>query len=372
MQLSEIKVSNFRNHKQIAISFTDRITVLTGENGAGKTSLLEAISILGSARSFRSGKIVDLIKHGTERSVIEGLVRCELYENSIRAELKPTRKAMTLNGKKLHQVRDLMHVMPFVIFSPADHRIVEGDASDRRLFLNKAVSQWDFNYADDLRGFQRVLLQRNRILKENKGNFGVLHQVSKSLSPWDEQFIHYSIALTKSRTRYLQEFENVYVVCYKTLANKSNLVGIKYISSLFENPGKDTENKEEIIKEKLQESLKEDMLRGSTNIGPHRDEISLTIDGNQAKFYSSQGEKKTIALALRLAEVDLIQRQHKKAPMLLVDDVSSELDCNRRQALIGLLREGDSQVLITATELPMDLLDGMDLPFDHFDLTGEI
>lgn len=369
MQLSEIKVSNFRNHQHIAIAFKDRITVLTGENGAGKTSLLEAISILGSARSFRGGKIIDLIKHGTEQSVIEGLVRCELYENSIRAELKSTRKALLLNGKKLRQVRDVMSIMPFVIFSPADHRIVEGDASDRRTFLNKAVSQWDFTYADDLRSFQRVLLQRNRILKQNKGNLGAIRRISTNLSPWDEQFIHFSKLLIEARAKYISEFESIYASCYKTLAKKDNIAGINYLPTLLKNLGKDVENKEEIIKEKLQESLKEDILRGSTSIGPHKDEISLTIDGNQAKFYGSQGEKRTVALALRLAEVELIQRQHKKAPMLLVDDVSSELDSNRRQALVELLRKGNSQVLITATELPMDLLDGIDLPFDHFDLS---
>lgn len=374
MQLSEIKVSNFRNHERISISFKDRITVVTGENGTGKTSLLEAISILGSARSFRGGRIIDLIKHGTEQSIIEGLVRCELYENSIRAELKSSRKALLLNGKKLRQVRDVMSIMPFVIFSPADHRIVEGDSSDRRSFLNKAVSQWDFTYADDLRSFQRVLLQRNRILKENKGNLGAAQRISTALSPWDEQFIHYSKVLSATRSQYLDEFEPIYSERYRQLANRDNLAGIKYLDSFDAESRKDSETTEEIIKDKLQDSLKEDILRGSTSIGPHKDEISLTIDGNQAKFYGSQGEKRTIALALRLAEVDLIQRQHDKAPMLLVDDVSSELDSGRRQALVELLRKGESQVLITATELPMDLLDGIDLPFDHFDLSrsGEV
>lgn len=369
MQLSEIHIHNFRNHHNVKFTFSDRITVFTGANGAGKTSLLEAISVLGSARSFRGGKLLDLIKRGTNTSVVEGFVTAGSFQNSIRAEISARKRMMLLNGKKLRQARELMAVMPFVIFSPADHRIVEGDASDRRVFLNKAVSLWNFSYADLLKDFHRILLQRNRILKENRGNLGGIRRIESSLSPWDKQFIHIAKQILETRIEYLRAFTPLFENQYQGLAKNRAPAGLSYIETLAAHAEKVIDNKEELMKEQLQATLKEDILRGSTSIGPHKDDISLTIDGNQAKFYGSQGEKRTVALALRLAEVELIRVKHRVAPMLLVDDVSSELDLSRRHALVELLRNGDSQVLITATELPVDLLEGIDHPFDHYDLS---
>ena len=344
------------------------ITVLTGANGVGKTSILEAISILGSLRSFRPGKNQDFIRNGSEASKIEAHVENDGLQDTIAVEIDSKRKRVTLNKKAISKRRHTLKILPYIIFSPNDHRIVDGDPSDRRQFINRAISAVDFDYADTLQAFQKVLLHRNRFLKRHRECFLDVENMGKELEVWDEQFIKLAVELIYRRNSYLQILIPELNQYYASISGNIHKLDIGYHCCGLPSEEGILQNIEEFLSHSLKESLQKDILRGSTSIGPHRDEFQFSIDGNQVRFFGSQGEKRSVVLALRLAEVRVFQNTLNREPILLIDDISSELDRTRRQALVDLLKRGNSQVLMTATELPVDLLNDVQHTFSHWDL----
>lgn len=371
MAIHSLTVRNFRIHRELKIPFGSGITVLTGPNGSGKTSILEALSLLSSAKSFRSGANFDFIKRGAERASLEASVDSKGLENIVALEIAPERKKTLLNAKPIAKRRQVAEHLPFVVFSPNDHRIIDGDASERRGFLNEAIANTDFQYADTLRDFNRILQQRNKILKAVSEKWGQnVGRLGEDFDVWDQQFVEAAAELVSRRQNYLADFAAPLTERYQGIAKSSDHFEATYdFCGDFAVAG-EGQNYAEVLRQALLHNRAKDLILGVTTKGPHRHEISLTINGNKAKFYGSQGEKRTAVLALRLAEVDLFRKQRGKAPVLLIDDVSSELDSERRQALVDLLKRGDSQVLITATELPVDLLNDVQHPFDHLDLTS--
>lgn len=367
MAITSLSIRNFRIHSALHIPFGAGITVLTGRNGAGKTSVLEVIALLASARSFRSGANLDFIRKGESDAFLEVKTEEDGLVNAVSLEINGARKKTFLNKKAVSRRRHVAEILPFVVFSPSDHRIIEGDASDRRQFLNRAISNVNFPYADILRDFQKVLFQRNKLLKINARTRNV-DKLCKELEVWDVQFIRLAAQLIRERIAYIQLLVPQFAAQYQRISRCTETLGITYLFEAEELGQESLINIENHLGILLKQSREKDIYLGTTNVGPQRDEISLTIDGNRVKFYGSQGEKRTAVLALRLAEVELFRERRKKDPILLIDDVSSELDSTRRQALVELLKRGESQVLITATELPVDLLKDVDHPFDHLDL----
>lgn len=367
MLLTAIRIRNFRIYSDLTVSLKKRITVFTGPNGAGKTSVLEAIALLSSIRSFRFGKNEDLIRIGAEQSTLEGRVEEWGFVSKITLNINSHRKQVFLNQKEQRQRRKISGVLPVVVFSPTDAQIVEGGGLERRAFLNHALSNLDFVYADTLRQFQKVLLQRNLLLKRCAKAGSSFSSLERALEVWDPQFVRLGAILMRERRKYLRSLLPVWNDQYQQMSGKKDQLDLVYLFSGQPEVG-NIENIEEFLSFGLKESLQKDAIRCTTSIGPHRDEILLTLNGNKIKFYASQGEKRTAVLALRLAEVALFKALQQKDPVLLIDDVSSELDALRRKSLVNLLREGSLQVVMTATELPKDLLKDINDPFEHFEL----
>ena len=367
MAIKSLTIRNFRIHKSLELPLRSGITVITGPNGSGKTSILEAVSLLASSRSFRAGASPDFIRKGEENAHIAAHTEEDGLTNIVALELQGARKRVFLNEKAVSRRRQIAEILPFVVFSPSDHRIVEGDAADRRQFLNRAISNLNFNYADHLRDFQKVLTQRNSLLKANIRNRNV-DRMSKELEVWDEQFLHLGGQLVRARIAYLEEFRPHFAAQYRRISQRAETLGIDYLFEAQNGGPELAANIENHLGMLLKQGREKDIFLGTTNSGPQRDDLSLTLDGNRVKFYGSQGEKRSAVLALRLAEVQLFREKRRKDPILLIDDVSSELDITRRQALVDLLKRGESQVLITATELPADLLRDAASSFDHVDL----
>lgn len=238
--------------------------------------------------------------------------------------------------------------------------------------MNRAALHVDWAYGEDLQAYNKVLLQRNRILKDAGRDEWPAHRLSDVLASWDEQLISYGARLMLRRYYYLSELAPKAAEEYRRISLSEEEFGITYEPLGEEGlSAPQTEGEaHEILREKTRDSLRRDLASGSTQVGPHKDEILLTLNGNKVKFYGSQGEKRTCALALRLGELSLFRAKRNKAPLLLFDDVSSELDQVRRQSLVELLRKEKTQVLITATELPSTLMGEVGKFFEHLDLNA--
>ena len=372
MPLRHLQVVAFRGYKSLNLGLQGQITVLTGRNGAGKTSILEAVSLLGTGRSFRGGRNSDLIKKGEEAASLSGQVSELGWETHVKIRIYPQGKKIFLDEKLVRSTEALLNILPVIVFSPGDHGIVEGDSLERRQFLNRAAVNVDEEYGEDLQNYSRVLAQRNRILRDAFSQSWSQIRLLDVLSGWSEQLVHYGSRLLLRRHYYLSDLMPKAAEEYRRISLSDDLFEVFY-QPLGEEVGGIPETEPEmqsIFRTKLKDSMRRDMAAGSTQVGPHKDEILLTLNGNKVKFYGSQGEKRTCALALRLGELALFRAKRKKSPMLLFDDVSSELDQARRRSLVELLQKENAQVLITATEPPSALMNDAGKTFEHLDLNA--
>jgi DNA replication and repair protein RecF len=376
MSLKTLKLRSFRNYSNLALDVSNGITVLTGKNGVGKTTILEAICLLGSGRSFRSAKNIDFIRRGEEFSVIKAEIEANSLSSSLEVRIYPQGKKVFVDEKMAKSTEELLKRLPSIVFSPADHNIIDGDSSERKFFLNRAASLLDWEYPSLLSEYNKSLLQRNRLLKqafeESWNNSKLLDQIGV----WDEQMLHYGSQLMWMRCEYLHALQPIVKEEYKKISQLEDEFCLTYQpmddDQLMEMKKNNAEDWRQFFSKKLKDSLRRDMATGTTHVGPHKDEILLTLNGNKVKFYGSQGEKRTCALALRLGELALFRLRTNRLPILLFDDVSSELDRSRRKSLVNLLRQEKAQVLITATELPSSLMEEAEKSFEHLDLGEHI
>ena len=372
MSLQCIHLRNFRNYRELQLNLSSEITVLTGRNGVGKTTVLEAISILGSGRSFRNGKNADFVKTREEAAFLSGDIQHSGLTTHVKVRIYPQGKKVYLDEKLAKSTQDLHELLPIIVFSPADHRIIDGDSADRKQFLNRAAANTDWEYLDDTLSYNKVLTQRNRILKDASHEGWSQSRFEDVVVSWDEQLLNFGARLVTRRHYYLTELAPKVIEEYRRISLSGDCFELTYQPFGQEDeraPETDIEARE-IFEKKLRDSMRRDLASGSTQVGPHKDEILLTLNGNKVKFYGSQGEKRTCALALRLGELSLFRAKLKKPPMLLFDDVSSELDQARRHSLVELLRKENTQVLITATELPSTLMGDVGKTFEHLDLNA--
>ena len=371
MAIKKIKLRNFRNYHALQLEIKSGITIFTGKNGIGKTSVLEAVALLGSSRSFRTARNKDFIQHKFESSEISGEISDQGLETNIKITIHPMGKRVYLNEKLSKSAEPLFQLLPSIVFSPGDHKIIEGDASDRRNFLNRAASHIDWTYADDLSHYNRTLLHRNKLLQKAKEERLSLSQLENLIEVWDSQVVDYGSRLIIQRNKYLSQLGEKAEEEYEKISHSGDRFELKYLPFNEENlPIEGLEQVQEIFKKKLKETARHDLYTGSSHYGPHKDEILLTLNGNKVKFYGSQGEKRTCALALRLGELALFHYRWGKFPILLFDDVSSELDQSRRHSLVKLLKQERAQVIITATELPSSLMNDVNRSFEHLELTS--
>ena len=374
MAIKNIALTNFRNYKNLSLKLETGISVFTGTNGIGKTTILEAISVLGSGRSFRLGKNEDFIRHGEAQGNLAGDVELNGLSSKIKIEIHSQGKKVFLDNKYVRRLSAITNLLPSVVFSPGDHRIIEGDSADRKNFLNRAASILDYSYAENLSSYNRVLTQRNQLLKKLTKEGASFSKAEAELSIWDDQLKEHGLKLMEQRRAYIGALQEKIIHEYDLIAGKRDQFMAIYVPLGNEEEIYSEENFTDAIHKifsfALKDSLRRDLVVGTTSAGPHKDEILLTLGGNKVKFYGSQGEKRTCALALRLGEVALFKEKHRRAPVLLIDDVSSELDSNRRRSLVELLQKEDAQVFITATELPSTLMKDLGKSFQHWDLVA--
>jgi DNA replication and repair protein RecF len=332
MRITSVSCNSFRCLKQIDWELHDGISVIRGNNAQGKTSLLECIQYAVTSKSHRTTRDADLIAHGTSGFSIRVTGVRKGQVTVLEAYTHNGAKRFKVNGVPQTRVSDILGKLHVVFFSPEDVRLVQGSASDRRQFMDMELSQIHNDYLIALQQYRLVLRQRNELLRSRKSNLELLHS-------WTPQLIQHGSHLMEYRARFVEELSGLAAQAYSSISTGEEL-DIQYSPSV-----QSAEDYESI----LEHALDSDIRRQSTSKGPHRDEITITIDGQPARSHASQGQKKSTSLSLKLAELELVHRRIGEYPVLMLDEVLSELDANRSRELFRSIPES-VQCLVTTTE----------------------
>ncbi len=344
MGLHELQLRNFRLFQEFSFE-PDReaVTVLLSANGTGKTSVLEAVYALATASSFRTSSAGDMVRAGTNLAEVHGVVfqreRRVQVDLTLTRGVRNTTKRMLVNGQRPQSRAELSEALPLTIFTPEGVDIIRQGPENRRTFITNLLTDVDPTSADVIERFNRVLSQRNAVLRGIQGEWPTTSQRDE-LDVWSADLSLVSAQLVDFRRRLLNELEPLVSRAYMALAQNVQRVGVDYEQSWTGS-----------LYDALQQSFDDDRFRGHTTVGPQRDDIAITLDGRDARRQSSQGEQRSLALALRLAGHELVQQKRGVDPLLLLDDVFSELDPLRSERLLQLLPVGQTLVT-TASPLP--------------------
>lgn len=342
MNIQSIRLHQFRNYKQETITFPKSIILLYGHNGQGKTNLLEALYLGGIGKSYRGIGDADLIQwECSEGSVILEFIRSGVQQQIKIILSKTSKKEVWVNETKVPQ-KELVGTLNEVMFSPDDLQLIKGSPSLRRRFMDMEISQVNPAYYRLLLQYNRAVSQRNILLKRMKTERGI------SLDEWDRQIAYFAAAIVQKRLDALHKMRFLAGVIHRRLTGGSEILSIDYVQPYGQGAAGGMTDAA-MYYQLLQERQQEDIYHMSTSVGPHRDDLSFSIGGADLKKYGSQGQQRTAVLAVKLSELEYMKSETGEYPVLLLDDVMSELDASRRQALLDFVR-GRIQTFITTTE----------------------
>ncbi len=347
MILTEVSLKNFRNHAATRVDPGAGINAVLGKNGQGKTNIVEAVSYLGLTKSFHGTGDVAALQIGAEAFEVAGTVRSDSgvsHKIQIRYEGARNRKTIQVDGVSPETHASVIGRFPIVVLSPEHGAITAGAPAERRRFLDIALSQVGAAYLIDLLEYRRVLRQRNRILSEGRSNGFVADDV---LDPWTEALVATGSRIALRRARFIDEFAPFVREAYRSLVTSGEEPELRY------SPGVPVGGSEREIGDRMAQALRErqaeERRRGLTVVGPHRDDLSLLLNGISLLEYASQGQHKSFLLAMKIAEMHYLRERLGEAPILLLDDLFSELDDERAGNILRLV--GDlGQAIVTATD----------------------
>lgn len=337
MNLKHISIINYKNLSQVELDLSPKINCFVGNNGMGKTNLLDAVYYLSFCRSYINPVDSQNIKHDADMCMIQGkyLMDNEKEEEIYCGLRRRQKKQFKRNKKEYEKLSDHIGLIPLVMISPADIEIIEGASEERRKFMDIAISQFDKEYMQALIRYNKALQQRNAILKmdDNQIDFTLL-QI------WEEQMVEEGELIYLRRQAFVEEFTPIFDRFYKTISLSSENVSFDYISQLGDND----------FAEKLLQTRRRDIAIGHTTTGIHRDELEMLLDGYPIKKVGSQGQNKTYFVSMRLAQFHYLLKTGKRVPILLLDDVFDKLDANRVEEIVKLV-SGDEfgQIFISDT-----------------------
>lgn len=355
VKLKKLELYNFRNHQVFCIDEPQELITVIGANATGKTNIIEAIQLVSMLESFRCPHWEDVVTNNKE----EGSVKAQFLQNGrlldITMTLRENRRYYSLNEKRKN-ISELRGLIPAVIFVPDDLMLVKASSELRRRLLDTIGKQLSSTYASILNDYQRVVRQRNAIFRTQKNGASALHHSLQE--SWDENLVSLGSLLFVHRMRLYKRLMDKSSLRYQQFSEHEELTSA-YLPS-FNRQGCEYSDKEliDIDKDEVESLLRRDLnavhneewIRGKTLVGPHRDEIVFFINGRKVKDFGSQGQQRGVALALKLAQLDLVYEISGNQPLLLLDDVMSELDEKRRWALIQAIK-ATTQTIITATDL---------------------
>ncbi len=340
MYLKELHLANFKNYPELKLQFSDKINCFTGQNASGKTNILDAIYLLSLTKSFFNTPDKLIINTDTKDDFYSVIAIYEM-NNSIETiqvkYVRNNRKILKKNDKEYPRLSDHIGLLPLVMISPNDVFLISEGSELRRRFLDIIISQFDKEYLHNLIQYNTALKQRNAILK--KMNFSHSHSMGL-FEVWDQKLIEYGTPIFEKRKTMTETLTNYFNQFYAAISNDQNELSVKYRSQLFQKP----------LKELLINNSENDKYLKYTSVGIHKDDLNFTIDGLPLKKIGSQGQQKSLLIALKLAEYEILKQGSGKNPLLLLDDVFDKLDAFRVSKVIELVAEKDyGQIFITDT-----------------------
>ena len=334
MYIESIRLNNFRNYESLEMNFDQGTNILYGDNAQGKTNILEAVYLAGTSKSHKGSKDREMIRFENEESHIRMMVKKGDLSYKIDMHLRKNKaKGVAINGLPIRKARELLGVVNLVFFSPEDLNIIKNGPGERRRFLDSELCQLDGVYITELAGYNHIVNQRNRLLKDCYMNPGL----KSTLDVWDMQMVDYGKKIIGKRE--VQELNEIARGLHKGLTG-----GIEELEILYEPSVTAAE-----FEDKLSRNRERDLRMKLTSVGPHRDDFCVKVNGIDIRRYGSQGQQRTAALSLKLSEIYLVKKKIRDTPVLLLDDVLSELDSSRQTYLLESIH--DIQTLITCTGL---------------------
>ena len=334
MLVKSLELENFRNYQKLQIEFDPVSNILSGDNAQGKTNILEALYLCAVTKSHRGSKDRDMIAFGQEEAHIKCIVEKNGSPDRIDIHLKKNRnKGIAVNGVPLRRASDLFGTMNAVFFSPEDLSIIKKGPSDRRRFVDMELCQLDRLYTTYLTGYNHVIQQKNQLLKDIYGN----PSLKDTLAVWNEQLVRYGTQLIRLRREFVEEMNPITNEIHKNLTCGRENLEIRYEPDVTE----------QLFEKALIQNEDREIRMKMSLIGPHRDDLAFLADGMDIRTFGSQGQQRTTALSLKLAQIAFMKKVRKDTPILLLDDVLSELDRSRQLQLMDSIR--DIQTVVTCT-----------------------
>ena len=340
MILEKITLKDFRSYREREIIFSDKVNVIVGKNAQGKTNILEAIFFLCLGKSFRTSKEKEVINWNAQHG---GYIKGEFKKKYRDVEIemffnKERKKAVKIDGISIHKIGELLGQTNVVFFSPDELRLVKDSPEERRRFMNVILSQTDKRYFYLVARYEKILANRNKLLKNTKD----IKDLADTIDIWNRALADMAEKIYNERNKLINEIAPLAEKAHNYLSSGKEKIEIKYKSSF------DGDNYAQKMMKGLEKNLEKDFRLGYTTLGVHRDEIDIFLDGVEVKAYGSQGQQRTTALSLKLAELEIIKNRSGEEPILLLDDVFSELDKDRRSKLLKFTSK--AQTIITTTD----------------------
>lgn len=336
MIIRSIELNNFRNYEELEIQFDDATNILFGDNAQGKTNILESVYVSATTKSHKGSRDKEMIRFGEDEAHIRTIVCKREQDFQIDIHLKKNRaKGIAINQMPIKKASDLFGILNIVFFSPEDLNIIKSGPTERRRFLDLELCQLDKIYLSDLTAYNKVLKQRNTLLKD----MVFRPDLKDTLSIWDEQLVEYGKRIIRRRQSFIEELYEIVQKIHGNLSGNRELLTLKYepsVESMF-------------FEDELFRASDRDQKLCQTSVGPHRDDISFLLGTIDIRKFGSQGQQRTAALSLKLSEIELVKKSIGDMPVLLLDDVLSELDSNRQNYLLNSIH--DIQTIITCTGL---------------------
>ncbi|MCR5213109.1 MAG: DNA replication/repair protein RecF [Eubacterium sp.] len=334
MYIESLALKNFRNYELQSIEFSDHINILYGDNAQGKTNILEAIYLVATTRSHRGARDKDIIRFGENEAYIKANIKKREVSHRVDVNLRKQRpKGVAIDGIPIRRSIELFGMINIVIFSPEDMSVVKEGPSERRRFMDSELCQLSRLYFSNLAKYNHILEQRNSLLKQ----IYFKPELEDSLDIWDDQLIETGRSIIRERSNFIKMMNDMIIGIHKGLTSDKEIISLKYEPNVKE------EDFENVLKSKRKIELK----NTTTMTGPHRDDFGIIINDIDVRVYGSQGQQRTAALSLKMAEIELVKDVINDSPILLLDDVMSELDSKRRDALLNYIQ--GIQTIITCT-----------------------
>ena len=358
MRIIRLHLRHFRNLEEAVVDPAPGLNVIEGRNAQGKTNLLEAVFLLATLKSFRHARNGDLVRWGETEAHAEGIVERREVQRTLRVQVERSGRTASVDGKRLQKISQYFDHMNVVLFTPDDLAITKGQPAARRRFLDRAVFNADVGHFERVRAYELALRNRNTLLRQAPGR--VQREV---MEVFDLAVGRLGAEVVLERRRFLEGLRGPFREAFAAVAGEERELGLRYRCTYGAAPsetGPEPDGTEEGATEKgelearaverLRETLATDLVRGYTGVGPHMDDLVASIDGRPLRRFGSQGQHRAFVLALKVAEMDHLEARLGFRPILLLDDVSSELDAERGRRFMAMVRRKGGQVFVTTTD----------------------